>query len=122
MRRGMALMVALMFSLFVLVLMLSLLAFIERDDRFSAVEEQNSEAYDAAMAGIECFKLKCNTVQAGQALTGSLTPVESFAVSVDPQGNVVSIGTVTNLDGKVLATRRVFVPVLTYEDIQDGSQ
>ena len=121
-QRGIALMVALMFAVFVLVLMLSVLAFVEQDNRFSATQQYNAEAFDTAMAGVECFKLKCNTVPVGQPLTGSLTPTQSYSVTVDVLGNIVSVGTVTNLSNQVVATRKVIVPALTYNELQDGSR
>lgn len=123
-RRGVALATALMVSLLLIILAMSMLAFAQRDNDFEMRMEHEVMADAMARAGLEYYKVESEqfgpgTVKSKVVSKGNL--VQSFTVSTDTNGTVTSVGSVTTQIGRPLAQKTLVAPMGDMTRIFDTS-
>lgn len=93
--RGGALVLALMLTVLLLLLGCSFLVFLQRDYRFSGLQERSRQAWYLALAGLECYRAAGPraVVPLRRHLPAS-DPCRYFEVTVRPDGAVLSRGVV----------------------------
>lgn len=109
-------MTALLLSVFIVILSLSLLALADNDNYFLMSKERDLRAWCAAYSGIEAYRVASTQMTAGgAAITGTVTvPAgasfqQLWTVHILANGDVVSTGTM--VDGSLtLATHTIVVP------------
>ncbi|MHB2019941.1 MAG: hypothetical protein ACYCW6_23620, partial [Candidatus Xenobia bacterium] len=87
-RRGIALMIALLVSIFIFVLALSLLALDSEQNQFNVQAERSMRAYFAAQSGLQFYRMQAENFTIGQMVPGQVPPApnsgyqENFQVTI----------------------------------------
>lgn len=113
-RRGIALMTALFFMVFLLVIGLTFMTLMEQDYRFAGQQERSRQAYFLAQAGMDFYRARASTFTPGGAAQQYELPegdVEhQFRVVVEADLTVRSTGMILDAYGKVKAERTLVAP------------
>ena len=122
--RGIALMTALMFISFLLVVGLAFMAMIQMDYSFARQEEHRRQAQFLAESGVEYYRQRPTTFTVGAAQELSLPlgdPNHIFRITLEADGTVRSEGIYRN-GTKVLAQRTLVAPQGNFAHIYDETQ
>lgn len=123
-RRGIALMTALLFIVFLLIVGIAFLTMVEQDYSFGKQQQHRQQAFFLAQSGMDYYKLRSssfapNTPQQFGLPLGD--PDNRFEVVVLSDGTIRSRGWVEN-KGKVLAERTLVVPAGNFAAMYDETQ
>ncbi|MCE7873290.1 hypothetical protein DYH09_23345 [bacterium CPR1] len=121
--RGVALITALMFMMFLLVVGLTFVTLMEQDYRFAAQQERSQRAYFLAQAGIDFYRARASffTVDTPVELgvpAGNTQNV--FEVVLQADGTIRSRGMIKDAYGGVKADRVIVVPQGNFQRAYDA--
>lgn len=122
-RRGIALVTALMFMVFLLVVGLTFMTLMETDYRFAGSQERSSQAYFLAQAGIDFYKAKAGLFTVNTPLEFGLPETDTqhrFEVVIEADGTIRSKGMIKDPYGKIKAQRTLVVPQGNYAAMYDA--
>ena len=123
---GVALMTALLVSVFLLVIGLAFLTFIERDVRFASRQDRQAQAYYLALSGFRYYERRCGSFLANPQQTEAVPPGDTrrfFEVTYDPVGRTVtSRGYIVNSVGQVIGQRILVAPGGNIGEFYDQGQ
>ncbi len=112
--RGIALMTALFFMVFLLVIGLTFMTLMEQDYRFAGNQERSHQAYFLAQAGLDYYKARASTFTPGGTPVEFGLPegdaVHRFKVWVEADLTVRSTGMIKDAYGNIKAQRTLVVP------------
>lgn len=123
--RGVALITALLLTVFLLVLGLAFLTYVERDYHAASQQDKAARAYYLAQSGLEYYRTRPGKFSAGISVTLSLPPGDphqSFEVTLETDGTVRSRGSLVDASGRPGARRTLVAPQGDFTRIYDESQ
>lgn len=124
-RRGIALMTALFFMVFLLVVGLTFMTIMEQDYRFAGQQDRNQQAYFLAQAGIDYYKARAASFTPGDPPQEFGLPIDDtrhrFQVQLEADGTIRSTGMIKDAYGNVKASRVLVVPQGNYGAMYDGN-
>lgn len=113
-RRGIALMTALFFMVFLLVVGLTFMTLMAQDYRFAGQQERSRQAYFLAEAGMDFYKARASTFAPGGAAQEYGLPEgdaqHQFRVWVEADLTVRSTGMIKDAYGNIKAQRTLVAP------------
>mgnify|MGYP000870229598 CR=1 FL=1 len=121
--KGVALITALMFMMFLLVVGLTFITLMEQDYRFAAQQERGQQAYFLAQAGIDFYRARASffTVDTPVELGVPAGNTQNlFEVVLQADGTIRSRGIIKDAYGAVKADRVIVVPQGNFQRAYDA--
>ncbi|MBS2039288.1 hypothetical protein JST97_30165 [bacterium] len=127
--RGIALMTALMFMMFLFVVGIAFATMVQMDYQFGALQQQGQQAYLLAESGLEYYKARStlfNPPNPGSVTKEYGVPAgdatHHFKVTkVLPSGDIISQGIIYKAPGKIYVTRTIIAPGGNFSKQYDAS-
>ena len=128
-RRGIALMTALMFMMFLFVVGIAFATMVHMDYQFGALAQQSQQAYLLAQSGLEYYKARPSDFSPANPGSDSKEyglpagdATHHFKVTkVLPSGDIISQGIIYKAPGKIYVSRTIVAPGGNFSKQYDAS-